>query len=35
MLDTPKKKEKKLAKAIQPMRAKDRDFGGSKVKVSG
>ena len=35
MLDMLKKKEKKQAKAIRPMRAEGRDFGWSKVKVSG
>ena len=33
VLDTLKKKEKKQAKAIRPMRAGERDFGWSKVKV--
>ena len=35
MLDSLKTKEKKQAKAIRPMRAEKRDFGWSKVKVSG
>ena len=33
--DMLKTKEKKQAKAIRPMRAEERDFGGSKVELSG
>ena len=35
VLDTLKKREKKPANAIRPMRAVERDFGWSNVKVSG
>ena len=35
VLDTLKKREKKVANAIRPMRAVERDFGWSNVKVSG